>query len=149
MEDLSNNPVPLSPSWAPEPLPGPSHQSSHVPPPPPTLAQESPYHFDGWEAINEQEFYDEQGFLCLSRNLTSEKLKHRKEDDVVIFDYSLSRADGNPPLEGSGPSSRGTGEADDRFFQVSKDRLTESEQFSQVISPTKESRSIRARLGIM
>jgi len=101
---------------------------------------------DSWRAIGEQEFYDDEGFLCLGRNLTSEKLKDRKVDDVVIFDYSLSREDGNPPVEGSGPSSGGPGE-DDRFFQVPKDRLIESEQFSQVINP----RLIqsRARLAIV
>jgi len=89
--------------------------------------------------------------VSLSRNLTSEKLKNRKEDDVVIFDYSLSREDGNPAVEGNGPSSGGSSEDNDRFIQVPKDMLMESEQFGQVIHPTKEPRLVpwRARLAIM
>jgi len=127
-----------------------THQSSQAPPPP-TLAQESPDRFDGWETVGgQQDFYDEEGFLYPSYSLTSEKLKDRKEDDVVIFDYSLSRADGNPPVEENGPSS-GRFEVDDRFFQVPKDRLVESEQFNQVISATERPRLTqpRARLSIM
>jgi len=153
MDDLSKNSAPpLNPPSALEPPPGSAHQSSKALPLPPTLAQESPDYLDGWKTIGEQqEFYDEEGFLCQSRNLTSEKLKDRKEDDVVIFDYSLSREDRNPPVEGSGPSSGGPGEDDDRFFQVPKDRLVESEQFSQVINRTRAPQLMqsRARLGIM
>jgi len=149
MGDTSkNSAVPLSPSSTMEPSLGSAHQLSQGSPPLPTLAQDPPHHFDGWRPIGQQqEFYDEEGFLCLSRNLTSEKLKDRKEDDVVIFDYSLSREDGNPPVGGSGPSSGGSSEDEDRFFQVSKDMLIESEQFSQVINP----RLIqsRERLAIM
>lgn len=81
----------------------------------------------------------------------SEKLKDRKEDDVVIFNYSLSRADGNPPVERGGPSSRNFSEDDDIFFQAPKDTFIGSEQFSQVINPAKEPRLIqsRERLAIM
>jgi len=149
MGDTSkNSAVPLSPSATMEPPLGSAHQLSQASTPPPTLAQDPPHHFDGWRPIGQQqEFYDEEGFLCLSRNLTSEKLKDRKEDDVVIFDYSLSREDGNPPVGGSGPSSGGSSEDDDRFFQVSKDRLIESEQFSQVINP--RLMQSRARLAIV
>ena len=148
MGDTSrNSAVPLDPSSTLEPPPGSSHQPSQGPPPPPTLAQDPPHRFDGWRAIGEQqEFYDDEGFLCLSHNLKSEKLNDRKEDDVVIFDYLLSQEDGDPPVEGSCPSSGGPGE-DDQFFQVHKDRLIESEQLSQVTNL----RSIqsRGRLAIM
>jgi len=153
MEDLNkNSAVPLNPSSTLEPSSGSAHQSSQTPPLPPTLAQDRPHHIDGWRAICEQqEFYDDEGYLCLSRNLTSEGLKDRKVDDVVIFDYSLSREDGNPAVEGNGPSSGGSSEDDDRFFRVHKDMLIESEQFSQVVNPTKQPRLIqsRARLAIM
>ena len=149
MGDTSkNSAVPLSPSSAMEPPLGSAHQLSQASPPPPTFAQDLPHHFGGWRPIGEQqEFYDDEGFLCPSRNPTSEKLKDRKVDDVVIFDYSLSRDEGNPPVEGSGPSSGGFSEDDDRFFQVPKSRIIESEQFSQVINP----RLIqsRGRLAIM
>ena len=133
--------------------PGPSIESTHqslLAPPPPTLAQESPEQFDGWKTVGGQEFYDEEGFLYPSYSLTSEKLKDRREDDVVIFDYSLSGVDGNPLVEETGPSS-GSIEVNDRFFHVPKDRLVESEKFNQVISATKRSRLTRtgARLGIM
>ena len=69
----------------------------------------------------------------------------------MIFNYSLSRADGNPPVEGSIASSESFGEDDDIFFQVLKDRLIESEKFNRVINPTKEPRLIlsRGRLAVM
>ena len=69
----------------------------------------------------------------------------------MIFNYSLSHTDGNPPVEGSGASSESFGEDDDIFFQVLKDRLIESEKFNRVINHAKESRLIlsRARLAIM
>ena len=69
----------------------------------------------------------------------------------MIFNYSLSRADGKPPFEGSGPSSGSFGEDDDILFQVLKDRLIESEKFGRVINPTKEPQLIqsRAQLAIM
>ena len=135
-----------------KPSAGSTQQTSRAPPLPPTLAQEPPDRLDGWKTIGEQqEFYDEKDFLYPSHNLTSEKLKDRKEDDVVIFDYSLCHEDGSPPVERGGPSLEGFGKDDDRFFQVSKDRLIDSEQFNQVISPTGEPGLIqsRARLGIM
>jgi len=146
-----NSAVPLNLSSTLEPSLGSARQSSWASPLPPTLAQESPHYFDGWKTIGEQEFYDEEGFLCLSRNPTTEKLKDRKEDDVVIFDYSLSRPNGNLPVGEVRPSSGNPGGDDDRFSQGPKNMLIESEQFSQVISYTKESRLIQSggRLGIM
>jgi len=153
MGDLgTNSPTPPETRSALGPSPGSTHQSSQALPPPPTPAQESPHGFDGWKTISkQQEFYDEEGFLFPSCDLANEKLKDRKEEDVVIFDYSVSYADGNPPVEGSGPSSGNFGEVDGRFFQISKDRLVESEQFNQVINATKRPRltQSQARLGIM
>jgi len=68
-----------------------------------------------------------------------EKLKDRKEEDVVIFDYSLSLPDRNLPIEEGDPSSGlSNDEEDDRFFQVSKDMLIESEEFNQTINYAKE-----------
>ena len=153
MDNLStNSAAPLDPALGP-PLES-AHQSPEPPLPPPTgsLPQESPDHSDRWRIIVEQpEFYDEKDFLHPSYNLTSEKLKNRKEDDVVIFDYSLSGADGGPPVGGGGSSSAGSDEDDGRFFQVSKDRLMEPEQFSQILNPTKEPglTQSQARLRIM
>ena len=83
--------------------------------------------------------YDELDFLSPSCNLTMEKLKDRKEEDVVIFDYSLSLPDRNLPIEEGDPSSGlSNDEEDDRFFQVSKDMLIESEEFNQTINYAKE-----------
>jgi len=147
-----NTAIPLGPHSTLEPPAGSVHQSSWGPPLPPTPLQESSDHFGAWKTIGEQqEFYDEKDFLRPSYNLTSEKLKDRKEDDVVIFDYSLGGSDESPPVEGGGPSSGGSDEDDDRFFQVSKDRLIESEQLNQIINLTKEPGPIqsRARLCIM
>ena len=69
----------------------------------------------------------------------------------MIFNYSSSRTDGNPPVEGRGPSSGSFGEDDDILFRELKDRLIEPEKFNWVINPTKEPRLIqsRARLAIM
>ena len=60
----------------------------------------------------------------------------------MVFNYSLSLADGNPPIEESGPSSGSFGEDDYILFQVLKDGLIESEKFNWVINPTKEPRLI-------
>ena len=87
----------------------------------------------------------------------SEKLKSRREDDVLIFDYSLnpdylSSTRGNVPIEEGGPSSRHFGEDDDIFFRVPKNKLIESNQFDQIINPERESLLISSRgvgLGIM
>jgi len=120
------------------------------------LAQGSNDHI-GWEVIGEQQdFYDEQDCLHPSRNLVSEKLKNRREDDVVIFDYSLNpdylrRVDRNP-FEGGGRSAGLFGEDDDIFFRVSKDRLIDSKQFDQIINLTGAPPLIQSReprLGIM
>ena len=73
--------------------------------------------------------------------------KDRKEEDVVIFNYSLSRTDGNPPFEVRGPSSGSFIKGDNIFFQVLKDRHIEWDKFNRVISPTKEPRLIRSRHG--
>jgi len=140
MGDTSkNSAVLLNPSSTPEPSPGSAHQPSQTQPPPPTLAGEPPESIDVWKTIGEQDFDNEKDFLYPSRNLTSEKLKNRNEEDVVIFDYSLSSADENPPVEGGGPSSGSFREEDNIFFQVHKDRLIESKQL------TKEARLIRSR----
>jgi len=153
MSHLStNSAAPPDTHSAPEPAAGSIHQSSQALPPSPALAKESLDHFHGWRAIHEQQgFYDEEGFLYPSCNLTSEKLKDRKEDDVVIFNYSLSHTDESPSAEGSRPSPGSFGEDDDIFFQMPKDTFIRSEQFNQVINPAKESRPIqsRARLAIM
>jgi len=144
--------APLEAHSTPKPSGESSHRSSQALPPSPALGEESPNHLHGWKTLGEQQgFYDEEGFLYPSRNLRSKKLKDRKEDDVVIFNYSLSRADGDPPAEGSGPSLGSFGENDDIFFQVPKDTLTGSEQFNQVINPEMEPRLIqsRERLAIM
>lgn len=122
-------------------------------PPPPTLSHESPERSDGWKTIGKQEeFYDERDFLYPSRSLISEKLKNRNEDDVVIFDYLLNGADGNPGVEGGGLSSRSFSEEDNMFFLMPKDRLIGSKQFTRIINPTKEAQLIRSggpRLAIM
>ena len=142
----TNSTAPLDTNSVPEPSVGSTHQSSQALPAFPARAEESPDHFHGWKTFGEQqEFYDEEGFLYPSYNLTSEKLKDRTEDDVVIFNYSLSRGDRNPPVERDGPSSRNIREEDDIFFQVSKDTLIESEQFNQAINPEKEPRLIQSR----
>jgi len=118
------------------------------------LSQGSGDYFDGWRTIGEQQdFYDEQDCLHPSLNLASEKLKTRKADDVVIFDYSLdpdylSRVGGNPPVEEGGPLSESSGADHDRFFQVPKNELIGSEQFDQIIDLTKEPPR-GPRLGIM
>ncbi|PUU82961.1 hypothetical protein B9Z19DRAFT_1061393 [Tuber borchii] len=148
----TNSSAPLDTNSTPKPSAGSIHQSSQALPPSPALAKESLDHFHGWKTIHgKQGFYDEEGFLYPSRNLTSEKLKDRKEDDVVIFNYSLSRTDESPPAEGSRPSPASFGEDDDIFFQMPKDTFIGSEQFNQVINPAKEPRPMqtRARLAIM
>ena len=60
----------------------------------------------------------------------------------MIFNYSLGRAGGNPPIEESGPSSGSFGEDDNIFPQVVKDGLIESGKFNRVINLTKEPRLI-------
>jgi len=147
----TNSTAQLGPHSAPEPSAGSIPQSSQRLLPPPGLTKGSLDHPHDWITIGQpQGFYDEEGFLYPSCSLTSEKLKDRKGDDVVIFNYSLSRVDGDPLIEGSPPSSGSFGE-DDIFSQVPKDRLIESDQFNQIINPTMEPRLIqsRARLGIM
>ena len=147
-----NSAAPLDTHSAPKPFAESIHQSSQALPPSPTLAEESLDYSRSWKTIGGQQgFYDEEGFLHPSRNLTSEKLEDRREDDVVIFNYSLSQPDRSPPAEGSRPSPGSFGENDDIFFQVPKDTFIESGQFNQVINPAKEPRPIqtRARLAIM
>ena len=127
----TNSTTPLDTHSTPEPPAGSSRQSSQALPPSPAPAEESPSYFHGWKTVGERQgFYGEEGSLYPSCNLKSEKLKVRKEDDVVIFNYSLSRTNESPPAEGSGPSSGSIGEDDDIFFQVPKDTLVGSEQFS-------------------
>jgi len=146
MDDLGTNTAPpLGPHPTLKPSQGSTHRPSQAPPPPLALAQESLDHFEGWETIGEHDSCHEKDFLYPSYNLTSEKLKSRKEEDVVIFDYSLSCVDENPSIQGSGSCSGRFSEGDDIFFQVPKDRLIESKQFNQIINPTKESRPIQSR----
>jgi len=135
-----------------EPSAGSIHELSQLSPLPPLLSPGSVDSFADWEAIGEQrDFCDEQDFLNPSCSLASEKLKNRKEDDVVIFDHSLDpdylgRRDRHPPVERGGASSGWFIGDDDRFFRVPKDRLLESEQFNQVINSAGEPLS---RLSIM
>ena len=92
---------------------GSTPRSSQALPQPLTLARESLDCFDSWQNIGEQqEFYNEKDFLYPSCNLRSEKLKNRKEDDIVIFDYSLNGTDGNPEVKEGGPSSQRFSEED-------------------------------------
>ncbi|PUU82954.1 hypothetical protein B9Z19DRAFT_1190015 [Tuber borchii] len=154
----TNSAAPLDPRSTQEPSAGSVHEMSQLSPLLPLLSPKSEDGFADWETIGERrDFYDEQDFLNPSYSLASEKLKNRKEDDVVIFDYSidpdyLSRLDGNPPVEGGGPSlGRFSGDTG-RFFRAPKDRLVESKQFNQVINPTKDPRlaqSLGPRLGII
>lgn len=107
-------------------------------------------HFSGWQTIGGQRgFCDERDYLDPSHNFTSQKLRARKKDDVVIFNYSLNplhlgRADGSLLAEEGGPSSGHFNAADGIFFQVPKNELIESKQFVQTINPRQE-----PRLGIM
>ena len=159
MDDLGRNiATPVGFPFTPEPSAGPSRRLSQSWPLPPVPSQELAYRFTDWETIGEQrDFYDERDCLDPSHHLASEKLKNRREDDVVIFDYSLepdylSPALGNPPVEEGGPSSRRFGADDDILCWVPKNRLIESNQFDQIINPGRESPQIPsrgARLGIM
>jgi len=101
MDDLGTKSIALlGPGSAPSPSPGSARQSSQAPQPSSREAQE-PDRFGGWKTVGDQrDFYDEKNFLACC-NPTSEKLKDRKEEDVVIFDYSLSLADENREVEGS------------------------------------------------
>ena len=159
MDDLGRNiAAPAGFPFTPEPSAGPSRRLSQSWPLPPVPSQELAYHFAGWETIGEQrDFYDDRDCLDPGHHLASEKLQNRGENDVVIFDYSLdpdylSPARGNPPVEESGPSSRRFGADDDIFCRVPKNGLIESNQFSQIINPGRESPQIQSpgtRLGIM
>ena len=141
----TNSTTPLDTHSTSGPSGGSAHQSSQALPPPSTPPQESPALSNGWKIIDEQDFSDELDFLSPSYNLRSGELRNRKEDDVVIFHYSLSRGNGKLPVEEGGPSSEHPSGDDDVFFLVSKDRLTESEQFNQIINPTKDHRLIQSR----
>jgi len=146
MGDLSiNSTAPLDSHSSLESSGGSVPQSSQAPPGSLALPHGRLRHLASWETIREPEdFYDEKDFLFPNSNLTSEKLKNRKEEDVVIFVYSLRPADGNAVDEGGSPSSGGFSEGDDIFFQVPKDRLIESKQLNQIINPTKESQLIQS-----
>ncbi|KAG0638287.1 hypothetical protein HOY80DRAFT_906499, partial [Tuber brumale] len=129
-----------------EPLPGSTHQLSLTSSPLPALS---------WETINKKnDFYDLQDLLDLSHGLTSEKLKDRKEDDVVIFDYLLDPCylHGGPLVDEEGPSARSSSTDDDLFFRVPKNMLMESDQFDQIINSTEGpllTMSRGSRLGII
>ena len=156
MADPGANPAaPSEPPQTPEPAPGSINQPS--PQSPPSMEPADP--LDGWEKLiirGEQDFYDEQDCLHPSYNLASEELKkNRKEDDVVIFNYSLDPdylkgVDGNPLAgEGAAPSGRFSAD-DDIFFRVSENELME--KFDQIINPLNEARQSLIqgqRLGIM
>ena len=150
--------APLDPRSTPQPPVGPIHRLPQLPPLFPAPLQEPADHFNDWQTIGEQrDFYDERDCLNPSNNLTSEKLRTRGGDDVVIFDYSLdpdyrTGESGNHAVWGSSPSSQHFGADDDIFFRVPKNELLESKQFNKIISPTKESRLMQSRgprLGIM
>ena len=143
-----NSATPLAPPQASKSVPGSVDQSSQPSLLSPVLSQN---HLQGWEIIGEQQdFYDEQDCLRPHHNLASEKLKTRKEDDVVIFDYSLDPGygrcvEGSPLVEVGGPSSEHSSTGDSIFFRVPKEELIGSKQFDQTINPTKESRPILPR----
>ena len=153
MADHSTNPVtppetPLSPKPPPVSIDQPSHSSP--------LSRELADRPDGWDTISEQRgFYDEQDCLHLNYSLASEKLKDRKADDVVIFDYSLDpdylkRADEFPPSEGSARPGHFSAN-DDIFSLVCKNELMRSKQFEQAISSQESQHHLSQgpRLGIM
>ena len=147
MEDAGTNSAALPDSGSSlESAVGSIHQPPQTPLPPPTFPHESPDHFDDWKTIHEQQdFYDEKDLLLPSCNLKSQKLSNRKEDDVVIFDYSLSSKDGNPPVGEGGPSSGRSSSHDDIFFRVPRGEFIESRQFNQIINPAKEPGLIQSR----
>jgi len=143
-----------TPKLAPEYI-GRSSQPSQLSP---CLPLEQADQFDGWETIGEHgESYDEGDCLDPSRSLASEKLKIRKDDDVVIFDYSLdpcylTGVHGDPPVFEADSSLGLLGADDDIFFRVSKNELIESKQFEQIINPDEESPRVLSRgprLGVM
>ena len=158
MADLgTNSAAPLDLFSSPEPSAGPNHELAQPPPLPPPPSQELAVILASWETLDEQRgFYHEPDRLDPGHGLASEKLRNRKEDDVVIFDYSLnpdhlSIPDGNPLVEESGPSSKHFVKAD-IFFRVSKHQLIEYELFNQIINPTKEPQILRLlgpRLRVM
>lgn len=143
-----NSAILLVPPQTSKPVPGSVNQSSQPSLLSPVLSQD---HLQGWEIIGEQQdFYNEQDCLRPHHNLASEKLKTRKEDDVVIFDYSLDPGygrcvDGNPLVEVGGPLPGHSSADDSIFFRVSKEELIGSKQFNQTINPTKEPRLILSR----
>ena len=124
---------------------------------PPSPSKELADHFSGWQTIGGQRgFYDERDCLDPSRSLVSEKLQNRKEDEVVIFDYSLDPDYLNPrdcdyPIEEDGPSLGNFSANDDIFFQVPKSSLMESRQVDQVINMTEclSMLSLGPRLRVM
>ena len=122
------------------------------------LSPASRAHLSNWEIVGAQRsFYDEQDSLHPSYNLANPKLQNRGEDEVVIFDYSLAPGcrggvDRNPAVEGGGASSEGISADDDVFLRVPKKKLAKSEEFNEIINPTKEPRlmpSLGTRLRIM
>ena len=150
-----NSATPRVPPQTSKPVSGSVDQSSQLLLLSPLLPQD---HLQGWEIICEQQdFYNEQDCLRPHHNLASEKLKTRKEDDVVIFDYSLDPGygrcvDRNHLVEVGGPSSGHSSTDDSILFRVSKEELIGSKQFDQAINPTKEHRpklSQGPRLAIM
>lgn len=151
MDNLgTNSAAPLNPRSTTESFAGAIHKLSQRSPPSPALPEEPPTGFAGWETINEERAsYDGRNCLDSSHNLTSEKLGNRREDEVVIFDYSLNSD--HPPVERGGPSSERFSAGSDIFFRVSKNGLVMSKQFDRIINPTKPRlpQSWGPRLGVM
>lgn len=158
MDNLgTNSAAPLNPRSTTQSFAGAIHKLSQPSPPSPTLFEESPTGFAGWEPTNEERAsYDGRNCLDSSHNLTSERLGNRRKDEVVIFDYSLNpdhqgRLGGDPPVERGGPSSERFSAGSDIFFRVSKNGLVMSKQFDRIINPTKPRppQSWGPRLGVM
>ena len=147
MADPSTNPTaPSDPPQIPGSALGSTEQLSQPSQPP----QGSANNVDDWGVLGEQQgFYDEQDCLHPSHSLASRKLRDKREDDVVIFNYSLDpyylkRVDRNLLVEEGSSSSERFGADDDIFFRVPKDRFIESEQFNHIINLTNEPREILA-----
>ncbi|PWW79093.1 hypothetical protein C7212DRAFT_360614 [Tuber magnatum] len=156
MADPENTPPsPLEPRLTLELSPAPVQQLSQESPSSPVPPRESAARFAGWETIGEQnDFYDLRDCLHPGYRLASDKLKSRKEDDVVIFDYSLdpgsrSRVDGNPLFEQGSPPSGHFRSDNDRFFRVSRAQLIGSKEFGQITKEPRLTLSRGPRLGVI
>ena len=68
----------------------------------------------------------------------NKRTETRKMSRFFTTGILLSSADENPLVDRGGPSLGRSSEDDNIFFQVSKDRLIESQQFNQITNPTEE-----------